>query len=839
MKLTLLLTFIGFNLAASVYSQGEKLSIDFTQTTVREILKEIEQKTDYSFLFKDEVLQLDKRVTIQTGETTIESVLQLLLENTELEYRMIGSNFIVITPKDALQAHSVKGTVTDANGTSLPGVNITEVGTTNGAITDNEGNYSITVSSDDAVLRFSFVGFLTEEIAVGGQTSINVTLVEDIQALDEVIVIGYGSVKKANLTGAVGTASAKRLENRPITSVGQGLQGVIPNLNIEIRNGDPTTSADFNVRGFESINGGRPLILVDGVPMDIESVNPNDIKSVNVLKDAAAAAIYGARAAFGVILVETKEGEAGKLKVTLGTEQSLAQPIYTHDPVTDPYEHVTFRNMITQRSLGRDGYDEDYVEGTKRYSENPTLENAWEVVDGELRFYGNSNYQERLFADFAPQNKYDVAVSGATEKASYYISFGYLNKDGYLKNDDWNFNYKRYNTSVDLTFKLFDWLSIDERIAFTSQNNDEPFKYKRSAYINSAGRAYPLLEIEFPDLPYYIEPGDRDQFKDYIGMYRKGGFNWFPYLDGGGRSKFTANDTWFTQGVTLTPLKGLKIRGDFSANLYWKESEDARTKVEMLNDLNLNSLRITNHFSSDDWIQNQTNRNNYYILNTYAEYEMDQISDHYIKAMVGFNQEWGTDRMTRARARNLLLPDIRALDATFGDQETRGTKRHVALRGVFYRLNYIYNDKYLVELNGRYDGSSRFPKDSRFGFFPSASAGWRLSNESFMDGIGWLDDLKLRLSYGTLGNQLVGYYPYIPSMGSGTTGFVFSSGPIPYVSPAGLVSPSLTWEKVTTQNVGLDLAILNQKLQASFDYYIRDTKDMLLQVGYPEKMVRI
>lgn len=731
---------------------------------------------------------------------------------------------------------NISGTVKDNSGTPLENVTVLVKNTSRGTTTNALGNFTIQALSGD-VLVFSFTGYATQELAVAGQETLNVLLLAKTGALDEVVVVGYGTQKKVNLTGAVGTVSSERLENRPIVDAGQGLQGVVPGLNVSIRNGDPTTAPEFNIRGFTSINGGSPLILVDNVPMPLQMINPDDIASVTVLKDAAASAIYGARAAFGVILVETKQGKkGGKINVMLSTEQSRAKPIFLMDVVTNPYEFVTAYNVASIRAGGQPAYDDAYVAKTKAWVENPTTENAWEVYNGSFRFYGNNNYQHDLIADYAPQQQYDLSISGSSERVSYYASFGFLNKDGYLRNKEKNENFKRYNVLMKADVKATNWLTFHEKIAFNSQVSDKPYFYNWDVNINSSARNNPLALITFPDLPYYITPGDHDQYAQYIGK-GFGGTNFFPYLEEGGRDGFVNNDTWLTQGITLTPLKGLKIRSDFSYEQFYRTRQEVASKVDIVSSDLLATPMITYGFSGDDFIRNRSDYNQYYVWNTYAEYTLDKFEDHYIKAMAGYNEEWGRNSWIQATARSLITPTIPDLNATSGNQQTAGGKSHVALQGYFYRLNYIYKDKYLLETNGRYDGTSRFPKNSRFGFFPSVSAGWRISEEGFMSGTrGWLDNLKIRASYGTLGNQLLGsdYYPYISTMGTGSSPYILSSGFIPYVSPAGLVSPTLTWEKVIAKNLGIDFTTLNQRLDITFDIYTRDTKDMLMNVSYPD-----
>ena len=732
------------------------------------------------------------------------------------------------------QDRLVSGSVKDETGSSLPGVSVVVKGTTRGTTTDGNGKYQLNVSDANTTLVFSFVGYGSKEVAVGNQTALDVNLTTEDKVLNEVVVVGYGTQQKVNLTGAVGVADSKRLANRPIANAGEGLQGVIPNLNIGVRNGDPAQATTFNIRGYQSINGGSPLILVDNVPMDINRINPNDIESISVLKDASAAAVYGARAAFGVVLVTTKSGKSGKVQVNFGAQTSLAKPIFNMDNVTDPYQFVLARNAANIRTNGAPSYNDDFVAATKKFSENPIAANEWGVVNGSLQYYGYNNYQNKIMTDYAPTDQQDLSISGGSDKAKFFFSLGRFSKDGYLREN--NETFKRYNILMKADFKVNDWLSFDEKVVFNSQNSNKPHFYNWDVNINSLARVNPIQPIQFPDLDYYVTPGDREKYAPYIGKYF-GGTNFFPYLLDGGRETFTKNDIWLTQGVTLTPLKGLKVIGNFSYNIYNQIYQDVQSKVDIVDANLLSANPISNGFSGDDWIRNNNEYNQYYVLNAYAEYALQNLGKHNVTAMVGFNQERGQNRYVGAMARSLITPLITDINATTGVQQSFGGKSHVALRGAFYRLTYNYDDRYLLEFNGRYDGTSRFPKDSRFGFFPSVSAGWRISNESFMAGTtSWLDNLKIRASYGTLGNQLLGndFYPYVSTMGTGQSPYMLAGGAIPFVSPAGLVSPTLTWESVTSQNIGLDVTMLKSRLDFSFDLYTRDTKDMLMNVSYPD-----
>ena len=731
------------------------------------------------------------------------------------------------------------GTVTDHNGEPLIGVNVLVKETTQGTATDIDGRFELMNVAADAVLVLSYVGYVTQEIPVNGQTDLQIVLAEDSQTLDQVVVVGYGTQKKANLTGAVGIVTSERLENRTITSLGQGLQGVIPGLNITYSSGDPNESANFNIRGFESINGGSPLILVDGIPMDVERINPNDIKSISVLKDASSAAIYGARAAFGVILVETKKGETGQPRINFSVQQTLQKAIFPgYEPVKEGGTARQIMNDAYIVTLGRNLLPDDVIDAALAYQnmDNPRPEDAWYYSEGLLYPLENTFMKDLALKDFSPQQQYDFSISGASDKASYYVSLGAIDKSGFYRYG--NEKYNRYNALTKVDFQVTDWLSLEEKIAFNTVMNDDPHNYGDQWYYQSIAKHF-YSPHTFPDLPYYKEPGDREQYAHLIGMHLDNR-NPIPYLKNGGRDVNTNNDIWLSQGITISPLKGLKIKGDFSYRYFWSQNEQVQSKVDVLR--GFNGFELVDDIvypgqSSNDWIQVGSSKNTYYVLNTFAEYTVDQFPNHFLQGIVGFNQEYGKNHSFLTRATELVSPNIASLSATTGTVTNSDTKNEVMLRGVFYRLNYAFKDKYLLEANGRYDGTSRYPQESRFGFFPSFSAGWRISEEDFMQSsVNWLDNLKLRASYGQLGNQNVGsYYPYISSMNSTTSTFLMNSGGslTNIITPGGLVSNSLTWETVVSRNIGLDITVLNQAIDFSFDYFIRDTKDMLMRKSYP------
>lgn len=850
MKLTLLLFLVGIlNLVASEsYSQLAKLTISLKDATVEQVLAEIKDNSEFDFVYNRDAIDLARKVDANYREAKVDNILDDLFKNTNVKYYIIDRVIVLSTVSGIVsskaQPAKVSGKVTDSGGQPLPGVTVVVKGTTQGTVTNADGEYALSNISEGAILVFSFVGMRVEEIEVGNQTVIDIAMIADAIDLEEVVAVGYGTAKKVNLTGAVGVADSKRLENRAITSVGQGLQGVIPGLNITYGSGDPAESADFNIRGFESINGGEPLILVDGIPMDPNRVNPNDIESVSVLKDASAAAVYGARAAFGVVLITTKKGKMDQTTVNFSAQLTMNKPIYLgYEPI--PREQAGTARQIMDNAYralnNRELFKPELIAAAMAYQEmnNPTEQDAWYPQDGQLYYLGYIDAADKLIDNNVLQQKYDLSISGAGKKASYYVSMGTIDVPGFYKYGNEQFN--RYNVLSKVDVNITDWLSVEEKISINTAVTNNPHLYSGYDGYRQVW-AHPFFTpMEFPDLDYYLESGDREKYEPYIGMHNS--YNdIIPYRKEGGRDITKQNDIWLTQGITLTPFKGLTIKGDFSYNFFWQHRENIHKEVTFVKGdffaFNLLSPPYTDaSWSYPSYMTVSEAGNHYYALNSYAEYVPENLENHYLKVMAGYNQEYGYLQDFYSRGNGIIHENVEVVGATSGTKEVGQTKNEIALRGIFYRLNYAYKDKYLFETSGRYDGTSRFPKNDRFGFFPSFSMGWRVSEESFMDWTnGWLDNLKVRASYGELGNQSVGnYYPYIASMNITNMPLFFDgSGNFPNrVLPPSLISGSLTWETVASKNIGIDFTMLGRRLDVSFDYFMRDTKDMLMRKTYP------
>lgn len=728
---------------------------------------------------------------------------------------------------------TITGLIVDKDG-AIIGANVLVKGTTNGCITDLEGNFTLNKVNPNATLVVSYIGYISQEIKVGDQKSFKIVLKENSKTLDEVVVVGYGSQKKVNLTGSVSQVDSKVLESRPVSSSSGALQGIIPNLQITPKSGEPGGGASINVRGTTSINGGGPLILVDGVEMDIDLVNPNDIANVTVLKDAAAAAIYGVRAAYGVVLVTTKSaGNGGKTTVSYSGDIAYSKPTTLPEMVKTSWEHAEFVNRaMTNAGLALSYLPEDIAK-MKAYSVDPQNNPEYEVTNGSLRYYGYSNWIDKMLKKVTPAIHQNINISGGNEKTKFYSSVGYVNQSGMYKVGEDKF--QRLNTRLTIENQTTSWLKLGAKMLYNYTSKDKPHTYKDDTwramvYSSPTRMSTPWLgDSRYPDLDIYAGKYFNDQ-------------NPISLLEQGGRDKYSTHDIWVSSSADLTFMKGWKARVDFTYNLNYDRNSAHRKGVNMISKDFLESEGDTNN-NDYSW---EYNNKDYYSFNAYTEYEHTFKQKHYLKAMLGFNQELTKVQGSKATRQNQLTQELPSLSLGIGQQTVSEMGYEWALRGGFFRLNYIYDNRYLLEVNGRYDGTSRFPSNNRFVFLPSFSGAWRISEEPFMRAThSWLDNLKLRASYGILGNQLLSsntwsgntkYYPYIPFMPSGiASNWLFNStDKSSYINPAGLVSNNLTWEKAATLNGGIDATFFNQKLDVSFDAYQRTTSDMLVKVVYPE-----
>ncbi len=720
----------------------------------------------------------------------------------------------------AQQSITVTGVVTDTDGNPLIGAAIQIVGTTTGTITDFDGRFTIQVPSPNVKLSFSYIGYTATTIDVNGRTSLNVQLESSLSKIDEVVVIGYGTAKKRDLIGAVDQITSETIESRPNASITRSLQGQIPNLNITMRDGKPSRETSYNIRGKTSIGaGGNALILIDGVEGDPSTLNPQDVESVSVLKDASSAAVYGARGTFGVVLITTKKANKGSIKVNYDGNASFYTRTVKPSFVTNGYDWTTsFLNAYYGYNdysasdpttinnifpFSRSWYDE-----LKRRNDNPELPKVRVNNDGRYEYFGNTDWNQLLYKDWTQGTDHKLSVNGGNEMANYYISGRYFSQDGiYRYNSD---DLDRYNLRAKGMIKVNPKLTIENN--FSIDNTD--YHYPLMSYAdelvqrNLEHQGFPVAMMFNPDGTY-----------TYSAIYNGIG-------DFHGKYSFQDDNTLNvrnTIGATYVPLKDvLTFRGDFT----YSYKDYQRTRVNRYAPYSEGPELFAEKGQSLRRMWNQ--ETNYFASNLTANYTPKIGEDHSLNILLGGNVESSTRRNIYNRRDGYLYPDkpnFILMDGINYVMEERSIDW--AFIGLFLRANYAYKGKYLFEFSTRYDGSSKFPTNEQWGIFPSASLGWRISDEGFMDGTkSWLDNLKIRVSAGTLGNGNVDPYSYLELMNVAKTSILLDGGFQTYTSLPTLIPDNLTWEKSTTYNVGLDTDMLKGRLSLGFDWYRRNTTDM-------------
>jgi len=719
------------------------------------------------------------------------------------------------------QAIKITGMVTDiTTGEPIAGANVLIEGTTIGVVTDMEGKFSLDVANTDAVVIISFLGYVSERITIKEQTSFEVKLLQDATKLNEVIVVGYGTQKKLNLTAAVDQISNEALENRAVPNLTQGLQGVMPNLNIRLLDGKPIQSPSYNIRGTTSIGqGGSALILIDGVEGDPSLLNPNDIASVSMLKDAASASIYGARGAFGVVLITTKRPTKGKTSVTFSSSYSIKEPIAVPNFVTDGY---TWVKMFSEAFQNGDGsfpqninktlkFSQAYLDEFKRRSESGEAYNTVEIdpVTGEYVYYGSTDWYGQLYKKSTAATENNIAITGSGEKASYLVSGRFLNQDGLFRYNSDDYSMKNFRAKGSI--QVLPWLQIDNNADYSEMLYHNPMNVGEGSGIwrNIGDEGHPNGTMFNPDGSLTM-----------VSVYGVGDL-WYGKNGIDTKRKVFKNSTGFTSSFFNNTYR---IKGDFTFSNTNNNVKTKRVQVPYSNKPGVTAYvgTTTNDLAYD---QRETQ---YLAGNLYTEYENTLNDAHYLKFMAGYNYEQSTYNRLAVQRNGIIYQDATDLNLVLGQSiVTGGGYEKWAILGGFSRLNYSFKDRYLIEVNARYDGSSKFPTDQRYAFFPSLSGGWRISKESF-----WkvspklLSDLKIRASYGSLGNGNINSYIYQEQFSISQSSYILN-GVKPQQTSKPIVLPDgITWETSTTTHLGLDFSMLSDRLRFVGDMYVRNTTDM-------------
>lgn len=702
---------------------------------------------------------------------------------------------------------TVKGRILDATtGETIIGANIQVKGTSYGAISDVDGNFTLSNVPAHATLLVSYIGYISQEVSVDGKSDIVISLKEDTQTLDDVVVVGFAKQKKANLTGAVSSVKMDEIAGvRPVATTGGLLQGVAPGLQITQDTGEPGGGSSFNIRGTTSINGGSPLILVDNVYYNgpLNMLNPNDIESVTVLKDAASASIYGARSAFGVILITTKGAAKGeKMKLTYSNNFTFSRPISLPQKAT-PLETVQVYKDMGEVTYYAGQTVDTWLDLLHEYNANPSLyPDGYTMVDGMRYQLAETDVLGDFMCETGFQQKHDITASGGSDRISYRMSLGYVANDGVMVTD--RDSYKRYNGRAFVSGEITDWLTVQSDITFSKSDKNMPSgaNYQQAVWAASYTPTG-TVDVNGTEMPI-----GTPAYKTIAG----------------GDNKTGLTDTRIFAKLIANPLEGLTLNAEFT---YDHLNENIRNYSKRF------TYAHVDKFSEESSAQYSTytaqkEMTNYTALNIYGTYNKLFAEKHNFTAMLGYNLEDSHYEYLSVNTQDMISDELPSISQSIGEKKADDGFTEFSILGFFGRLNYAYKDRYLVEVSGRADASSKFPEGSRWGFFPSASVGWRIMEEPFMASLKeYIPEFKVRFAYGEVGNQNISAYEFVPSMSSyNSTWLHENKQPITLYSPA-IVSNNFTWERVQTMNVGFDLALLDNRLSANFDYYVRYTRDML------------
>ncbi len=765
--------------ADNSYSQNTKLTLNLNDKTVENVLNEIETQSEFYFLCNKKLVDVNRKVNVHMEDQNVDQILDQVFEGTNVDYIVIDRQIILspgkylIEVKSKLQPITITGKILDEIGAPLPGVSIMIKGLTMGAVTNLEGEYTIQVPDPStAVLVFSFVGYFAQEISIGDQTTIDITMDLDVVGLEEVIIVGYGTQKKVNLTGSVTSVSAAELVKRSVPNAANLLQGKVPGLQIVQQSGQPgDDDAVMRVRGIGTFSsaGNNPLILIDGIQGNLQDLNPENIESVSVLKDAASSAIYGARAANGVILVTTKRGTPGTMNIEYNGNIQLTEATRLPELVTNSADFMEYWNYANQRAGMVDYFTQADIDAFR---------NATDRVK-----YPNFDWVDFMFHTAQIQNHH-LALYGGTEKTTYNFSLGYLDQDGIIDGH----KYQRYNMRLSVDSKVNEIVTFGAKVALIYKDRLEPAFHHSAIMLQTYGAG--------PNYTPYLSDGSGR----YSARYNAEAWhNRNPHAEANNGSREWDNYSVATQGyVDVKIIQGLTWRTKGAINF---DTDFLKTHEYPIDHYYFKD----NSYAHNGWphgtmgIVDENDQSVLYTFYSTLNYTKS-FGNHHINVLFGYNQESYFYRRLAGSRVNFPTYDIKELDAGSSSvQNISGTSNEWAIQSLFGRVNYDYMGKYLVEANFRYDGTSRIHEDNRWGLFPSISAGWRLSEEQFLNNVSWIDNLKLRASWGTLGNQNIGLYPYQSILS--ITSYPFSTL-YQGVKPTRMTDENLKWETTTVTDFG-------------------------------------
>lgn len=784
----LLMVCVFCSYAGNAHSQNAKVSIRMNNVKLDKILNEIENQTDYLFIYNNQV-DINKITSVKVKNEAVAQVLDRILSGTGINYELEGTHIILTTEaiKDLhaqQQAKTVTGTVTDVSGEPIIGANIRIKGTTTGTITDIDGNFSIK-AEPQSVIEVSYIGYLTQETVINNQKSIRFLLKEDTKTLDEVVVIGYGVQKKADLTGSVANINTEKLNTQSNANIGQALQGKIAGVDIVSQGGAPGSGTRIMVRGIGTLNNASPLYIVDGMYMNsIDHINPNDIASIDVLKDASSAAIYGSRAANGVIIVTTKEGSNTEGKPIIDLSVNLG--ISTASKFLDMLDAKGWAEVTTiaRQAIGK-----------------PALDMATDLANKP-----DNDWQDIMFRPALMQN-YNLSVKGGGKYSTYYTGLGYFNQDGIVKGT----NYQRYNIQSKNDYKRGIFSAGTNLII--SFSHDKPLHQElRGGMIGTILQSVPTLE-KYDDTR---EGGYGGTYGDVVNIPHP-----LAIIDDNIMDRYNENVKIFANLYAQIELfKGLKYKLNLTPDFSFERYKNYLNKY----DFGLATNSIT------QLTERQRRRRNILVENLLT---FDRtFGEHKISALAGYTYQ--DSRFRHIQAYGEGLPQgLEEIDAATTNRSNEGNSWRSVLTSILGRVFYSYQNKYLFTATIRRDGSSKFGKNNRYGYFPSFSLGWNVAEEKFMENVHWLDQLKLRGGYGVLGNQEIDNYQYSSTITTGINYPDGNGGLLQGAFPKNFANPDIKWEETAMTNVGIDFMAFNNRLSLTADYYVKNTKDILLTVPIP------
>lgn len=812
MKLIILFLTLTFCYASAEkgYSQKTAITIELNNVTLEQAIDALKRQTEYSFWYRNEDINVNKELSVKAKNDDIRHILDVLLEGIDLSYTIRDKHIVLYKPEQKTNqpasnsimqqvGRRISGKITDNAGVSLIGVNIMIKGTTKGTITDIDGNFALEDVPANAILEISYIGYASQTIPVGNQTVINITMSDDTQLLEEVVVVGYGVQKKLSVTNAISSVDSEKLSDRNSTNMEQALQGKLPGLTIIDRGGAPgSESLTMRIRGVTSLNDNNPLVLIDGIPGSLSQVNPVDIETVSVLKDAASAAIYGSRAAAGVILVTTKAPKEGKLSITyngyVGWAWSNNNPEHM-DAVT----YMIHQNQAYMNTYGYKFYtDEEIQQWPTNHANDPEK-------------YPKPNVWHNVMFDLAPQHSHTLTLSGGNDKITNRLSFRYMDQEGILPNYGFEISELRSRNEFKLSKKLTFSSNVNLRLA------------KREGPVNEWESYNRMWQNSQWGVPYY---------KD--GSYGLSVDSYSPLINAKERGLTTIQNSYIL-GIfrgEYQLLEPLKISAQYSAQLNFSNRTSFNNKYDFTDKLHpnrrtfntLNNMTDNRNRSREDGIDLQLAYN-------------QKFDKHTLSGLLGYSEIHYVSDYVQGYRRDFYNNELQALSLGANDatQSATGGNSEWGLRSYFTRINYEYDSKYLLEVNARYDGSSRFAEGHQYGFFPSISMGWRISSENFWGELkNVVNELKFRGSWGEVGSQQVGLYSFMKVYNA--SNYLFNEKLATGYRITTLASEDISWETTAQLNFGLDAYLLDSRINLSLDYYNKRTSDILLSVPIPSIM---